>query len=87
MPYYLVTIVTTNHKLMKGIKENRSEDIDFLFRHYYHLAVKHLGQENILSYDCVMVSTHSAAYKLQRKKKPEPLPPTLLERMKGRRPD
>ncbi len=68
MPYYLVTIITHNKKKFEGIKENPSDDMDFMYRHFYHLAINSLGKENIIGYDCVMVSTLSNVYKAHQKK-------------------
>jgi hypothetical protein len=63
MPYYRITITMNNSKKLAGIKENATGDIDFMFQHYYRLACQRLGQENIIDFDCVLVSQHSNVFK------------------------
>ena len=70
MPHYLVTIKTHN-KTYIGIKDNNSTDLDFVYRHFKALAVQVLGVENIIGFDCLMISEMSAQFReLNKRNKP-----------------
>jgi len=66
--YCLVTVVTKEKK-MERIKVSQNNNIDFMYEHYRMLACQNLGVENVIEYDCVGISEHSAIYHRMTKKK------------------
>ena len=60
MPYYFITVLLHDGKLIKGLKENLDSRIDIVWRFYLAESQKHYRQ--IKEYHCVMISKQSSIY-------------------------
>jgi hypothetical protein len=63
MPFYQITITLKTGETITGIREHPNGHIDPVYMEYFIKANQHYHHENIVDFNCMMISRHCQLYR------------------------